>query len=1436
MKVKLTLLLLLGLVWGTVQAKSPEPVHHGDLEAQAQVYKDAGQPIPDDLYREVQLAYGITASPLHDEGSRAGGEDIATAVVISALPFNDTGNTCGNLDDYDEVCPYDGSTSPDVVYVYSPSINEVVDITLCNGSGYDTKLFVYENSHTPGIPFACNDDTCPGNVSALPGLNLTGGNSYYLVVDGYGGGCGDYVIDVTAQVPPPPGDICTDPYIFPALPATEYETTADNSNTYGNPSNDEWWDVTVTEEGTYTISLCGSDYDTYLALLEDDCATVIDYNDDFCSLQSELTLDLTAGNYLVCVEGYSSYSGDYILDIYRVYDRHVPADYPTIQDAINASYPDDNIILDGGRAVYREQLYITHSLDIQGAGMDVTTLEMPDLVDQTSFDITTWTGTVKTVYAVIGIDGAGTVNIDGLTVDGRQEAAASMYGVYYYDTDGAMTDCRITNIIHPTQAGNQNIVNYCAVHSDGGSFDVTVTGNELPNMQKCGLLFMGPEGNCVVIDNDIDDTISDDIAGNGMQISYGCTGTVTDNEVSGLYYSGTDWGSTGILLFECGDVSVSGGQVYQCEMGINHSQWNWVYTPATMPTVAVDAVTVEECDWGVGTHLGSSGAQLALNVNNCFIINGAYSSVDLWGSDVDPWGGGYYNGWTGGTLNAEIHGNYCSNGDGIVEMVTLTGNSVNVNAANNSFASVGDYGVYNDYTNTIDAENNWWGDPAGPTLVTLTDYNQQQRQMPSPVLADDMAAPAGAVDREKVAHNQRTGVNVSPFVDFDPWFLTDGYQLDQTADYYHISVDDPGVQTPEHDPLQYQTVVTYDLAMATPTENWRSTTAFIAYDPLVLNPVAVTKIYDPAGGADNLMSNLTNNPDGMLEITWYITGITNGVQGGYTLFSVTFDGLAEDVNPGTMVHIDQVIMRNPDNAPINAAGGSDIYINVDHSAPVPFVVVPPGNSNINADPVIEFDASDNVGLHRIEYRISGYFWDFAIDPDIPGPTWSGNWTMDVSGIPDGDYTVDFRCWDDVGYYTDGASWSFHLDREAPTPPADLTAAPRCAMVHLEWTAATEHDSYELWREKRVTYPYFYDYVGGTGGLPAASGSYSTMIPLAGGITSYDDDNLGTWDETSMNDRAVYDYKLIAIDSINPSAESGVTAATNYYLGDWYVPYDCNVGAADLAGLSIHYGTVSVAAVSDELDVAPTSDWGRFGLPGPDGLVNFEDLIVMAMNYRASGPPTPFNTSWPLIAKEEQPQVDEGLVATLYDDPENCEFIVNGTLFALSIELATTRQLISARANDMLVLTYPVEGGWMIDMAAMGELQTEETVVQMRFLTEAEPGELQVIAIDARGAENNSLPVDFQDSGTIPAEFSLAQNYPNPFNPVTTINYDLAETVQVELLVYNSLGQQVATLVNDSQPAGRYSVSFNGSSLASGLYFYSLQAGEFNDLQKMLLVK
>jgi hypothetical protein len=92
------------------------------------------------------------------------------------------------------------------------------------------------------------------------------------------------------------------------------------------------------------------------------------------------------------------------------------------------------------------------------------------------------------------------------------------------------------------------------------------------------------------------------------------------------------------------------------------------------------------------------------------------------------------------------------------------------------------------------------------------------------------------------------------------------------------------------------------------------------------------------------------------------------------------------------------------------------------------------------------------------------------------------------------------------------------------------------------------------------------------------------------------------------------------------------------------------------------------------------------------------------------------------------------------------------------------------------------------------------------------------------------------ANSVPVSYKLNQNYPNPFNPSTIISYDLPKSGLVTIRIYNILGQQVRTLVNESQIAGTHQVSFNASSLTSGVYFYSLSTGSFSQVKKMMLIK
>jgi len=114
-------------------------------------------------------------------------------------------------------------------------------------------------------------------------------------------------------------------------------------------------------------------------------------------------------------------------------------------------------------------------------------------------------------------------------------------------------------------------------------------------------------------------------------------------------------------------------------------------------------------------------------------------------------------------------------------------------------------------------------------------------------------------------------------------------------------------------------------------------------------------------------------------------------------------------------------------------------------------------------------------------------------------------------------------------------------------------------------------------------------------------------------------------------------------------------------------------------------------------------------------------------------------------------------------------------------------------------------------------------------TSGSPDSLAVIGKGSRVTAINYGP-------DIPNSFAISQNYPNPFNPVTVIDYSISKTTLVSIKVYDILGRYVAQLVKEIKHPGKYSVKFDGTSLPSGIYFYSITAGKFNRVRKMILLK
>jgi len=105
------------------------------------------------------------------------------------------------------------------------------------------------------------------------------------------------------------------------------------------------------------------------------------------------------------------------------------------------------------------------------------------------------------------------------------------------------------------------------------------------------------------------------------------------------------------------------------------------------------------------------------------------------------------------------------------------------------------------------------------------------------------------------------------------------------------------------------------------------------------------------------------------------------------------------------------------------------------------------------------------------------------------------------------------------------------------------------------------------------------------------------------------------------------------------------------------------------------------------------------------------------------------------------------------------------------------------------------------------------------------------------ANQEALVTGISQNGTsVPDNFSLSQNYPNPFNPVTNIKFNLPKSGTVRLVVFDVMGREVATMINENMNAGSYTADFDASSLSSGIYFYKLITADFTDTKKMMLVK
>ncbi|OQY75456.1 MAG: hypothetical protein B6D44_01255 [Ignavibacteriales bacterium UTCHB2] len=135
------------------------------------------------------------------------------------------------------------------------------------------------------------------------------------------------------------------------------------------------------------------------------------------------------------------------------------------------------------------------------------------------------------------------------------------------------------------------------------------------------------------------------------------------------------------------------------------------------------------------------------------------------------------------------------------------------------------------------------------------------------------------------------------------------------------------------------------------------------------------------------------------------------------------------------------------------------------------------------------------------------------------------------------------------------------------------------------------------------------------------------------------------------------------------------------------------------------------------------------------------------------------------------------------------------------------------------------------------LPSSSLAMRLKVNNDLEPEYAAAIIKSDESVLLKNNPIELNLSGTaVITEYSLEQNYPNPFNPNTTIKFQIPKDGFVTLKVYDILGNELATLINEEKTIGNYEVNFDASKLASGVYIYKIQAGEFVSSKKMLLLK
>ncbi|MFZ5516841.1 MAG: T9SS type A sorting domain-containing protein [Candidatus Zhuqueibacterota bacterium] len=398
--------------------------------------------------------------------------------------------------------------------------------------------------------------------------------------------------------------------------------------------------------------------------------------------------------------------------------------------------------------------------------------------------------------------------------------------------------------------------------------------------------------------------------------------------------------------------------------------------------------------------------------------------------------------------------------------------------------------------------------------------------------------------------------------------------------------------------------------------------------------------------------------------------------------------------------------------------------------------------------------------------------------------------------------------------------------------------------HLDWTNPDLDAFYiQVWVIGFGGYP---EYNGQTPDLPTTPAE-----ALANGWTKIFEGFVTSLDYTPPL-RDFYYCAIFVQDLAFHYSAAVLDSSLSYWLGD--IDPDGDVDAADIAILAAAYFTSDGFIHWNNLcDVGPTLNHFTDGRPTPDNIIDFEDLMIFAMNYENMGgrkgltkkqssekmAPISLNMS---LTKQTTTLIAEVQLAENSGAIKGMSIPVN---FGAGLALQSVERGSIWKETDFFMTNSQVSS-LSIDGAALGNpgvMLGTGVIAKLEFAIVGEDTEIQFGNAIVRSTDNSDIEIGYsytaitlEARNEIPTEYRLHQNYPNPFNPSTTIQYDLKEAGLVKISLYNVNGQKMDTIFEGAKDAGYHSVVFDASELSSGVYIYRIEVNDFSEMQKMILVK